>query len=752
MRISAAVLLLVLSSARGEAQSGPVPAAPPPEEPITITRATGPISIDGDLSDAGWKNVKPLEKWYEINPGDNVEPKVKSVAWLAYDDHFLYAAFHFYDPHPEQIRAPFGDRDNLSQSTDYGGLIIDARNDGKTAVLLLASPNNIQYDSVSDDSTGNEDSSPDFYWDSAARITPDGWTLEIRVPFSSMRYKKSDPQIWGLMLYRNWPRDRRYQMFTNRIPQGGNCFICNERKLVGLSGLPGGGHIVAAPYVTMKDQGAPREGILGNGIVTTPARGDGGADVKWTPSADTAIDGTLNPDFSQVESDVAAIAANQRFAIFFPEKRPFFLEGLELFNTPIQAVYTRTITSPRFGLRSTGKFGQNAYTFLVTQDRGGGSIILPGAESSNLANQDFGTTVAIGRIRHDIGVSFVSMMLADRENSGGSHNRVFGPDFQWRPTKSDTVTGQLLYSDTRTPNHPELADEWNGQHLASHAGDLWWSHSTKTIDWFTEYKDFGDQFRADSGFVPQVGYRDNNGEVGYTLRPKGFFSRIRLFINSDYQSMVDGRQLAREVSAGAGMDGKYSSFSRFRFSMNHVRLGDRVFTRHQLFYTVQITPTAWLSDVVLDGSAGQDVDFANNRLGRGANITLGGTLHPMNHLELRLNNGLRFLSVPVGIQQARGRLFTAQVERIKATYTFNSRMFVRAITQNVRTNQNQALFINATDQHIASLSTSLLFAYKLNWQTVLFVGVGDTHAVDEENELRPSDRQLFLKLSYAFQR
>src|SRR5476651_1433905 len=132
MRISAAVLLLVLSSARGEAQSGPVPAAPPPEEPITITRTTGPISIDGDLSDAGWKNVKPLEKWYEINPGDNVEPKVKSVAWLAYDDHFLYAAFHFYDPHPEQIRAPFGDQDNLSQSTDYGGLIIDARNDGKT--------------------------------------------------------------------------------------------------------------------------------------------------------------------------------------------------------------------------------------------------------------------------------------------------------------------------------------------------------------------------------------------------------------------------------------------------------------------------------------------------------------------------------------------------------------------------------------------------------------------------------------------
>ncbi|HKB78946.1 MAG TPA: carbohydrate binding family 9 domain-containing protein, partial [Thermoanaerobaculia bacterium] len=202
---------------------------------IHITRAGGPIRIDGDLSDPGWKNATRVDQWWETNPGDNVTPKAKSIAYLAYDDHFFYAGFEFDDPDPSKILGPYNDRDHIGSNTDdYGGVILDTRDDHKTAILFLVNPHNIQYDSVNDDTTGNEDSAPDFFWDSATKINGHGWTLEIRIPFSTLRYAGSSPE-WGIMLYRNWPRDRRYQIFANRIPRGNNCFICNEDELTGLT-------------------------------------------------------------------------------------------------------------------------------------------------------------------------------------------------------------------------------------------------------------------------------------------------------------------------------------------------------------------------------------------------------------------------------------------------------------------------------------------------------------------------------------
>src|SRR6185369_6196859 len=266
--------------------------------------------------------------------------------------------------------------------------------------------------------------------------------------------------------------------------RGGNCFICRTATLTGLENLPAGGHLVVAPYVTAKEEGIPRNGA-GTPLVNKPARVNLGGDVKWLPNENTAVDGTINPDFSQVESDVAQIGTNERFALFFPEKRPFFLEGIELFSTPIQAVYTRSITSPRWGVRATGKLGSSAYTALVSEDRGGGSVILPGPNGSDFADQDFNSFVAIGRVRQDIGKnrSFASFLVTDREVKGGGYNRVFGPDFQWRIGNTETITGQVLLSSTLTPNRPDLSPDWTGQQLNSHAADVWYAHSSRFWDW-----------------------------------------------------------------------------------------------------------------------------------------------------------------------------------------------------------------------------------------------------------------------------
>src|SRR4029078_536390 len=151
------------------------------------------------------------------------------------------------------------------------------------------------------------------------------------------------------------------QMFTSTLPRGGNCFICRTGPLTGLENLPSGGHLVVAPYVTVKEEGVPR-GALGTQLVNKPARVNLGGDVKWLPNEHTALDGTINPDFSQVEAHVAQVRPNQHCALFYPEKRPFFLEGIELFSTPIQAVYTRSITSPRWGVAPPAKSATTACT------------------------------------------------------------------------------------------------------------------------------------------------------------------------------------------------------------------------------------------------------------------------------------------------------------------------------------------------------------------------------------------------------
>ena len=236
----------------------------------------------------------------------------------------------------------------------------------------------------------------------------------MRIPFTSLRYKNGDPQTWAILMYRNYPRDRNYQFFSAKMPRGFNCFVCHANTLEGLQRLPAGGHFVAAPYVSSSAIGRPTAG-LGSPLASDPMQQHVGLDVKFTPNSDTAVDLTVKPDFSQVESDVAQISANERFALFVPEKRSFFLEGVDLFQTPIQAVYTRTITAPTWGGRITGKAAGVRYTALVVEDDGGGSVVLPGAHGSSLASQDFASTVFVARAKRDIGRSFISMLVTDRE-------------------------------------------------------------------------------------------------------------------------------------------------------------------------------------------------------------------------------------------------------------------------------------------------------------------------------------------------
>jgi hypothetical protein len=568
-----------------------------------------------------------------------------------------------------------------------------------------------------------------------------------------MRYRTASPQTWRILLYRNYPRDRHFQFFSAKIPRGSNCFICRSNMLTGLEHLPGGGHLVAAPYVSASEGAHPR-GDIGSPLVSDPVKPHAGLDVKYTPNADNALDFTVNPDFSQVESDTAQISANERFALFYPEKRPFFLEGADLFQTPIQAVYTRTITAPDWGGRVTGKTAGMRYTLLVAQDDAGGSVIIPGPNGSSLATREFGSTDAVLRVKREIGLSFVGMLATMREahsGANGGNNRVIGPDFQWRPSGSDAVTGQWLFSSSRTPNRPDLADEWTGQHLQGQAAHLRWEHNSKHADWFGFYQDVGDGFRADSGFVPQVGYREGYGGGGWTVRPKGFISRQRTFLNVDYQYDRNGGLISRNVMPGFGVDTPRDGFLQLRYQDEQARAGDVVLGRKRIGYVAQFSPTPWLSQIGVDGVAGEEIDFDNVRPGHGSTINLSARLNPTQHLELALLRNVRWLNVDTTSRSGE-RLFTAHVSRVRATYTFTSRLFVRGIAQYVSTHRDPSLYTAETTARSEEFTSSILLSYKVNWQSVMFIGYGDARELTDENRLAPSDRQFFVKLSYAFQR
>lgn len=701
---------------------------------VVLPRASGPVDIDGLLDDAAWQAAAKIDTFYEYQRSDNGPPPVQTIAYVMYDDHNLYVGVDARDPEPAKIRAPYVDRDRVFGDQDNIAVLIDARGEGKVALQLRTNPRGIQADAVNNDSSGNEDFSPDFFYDTVARITDTGWIAEYRIPLSTLRYEKREPQTWGLIILRNWPRDFRYTMSSSPLPRGSNCFVCHELMLTGITGLPSPQHLTIAPYVSAEQSARPRAG-LGSRLENDDFESETGMDLKWSPTPDTTIDATLNPDFSQIEADVAQIAANQRFAIFYPEKRPFFLEGSDLLETDISAVYTRTVTAPKWGVRGTGKRGDTTYTLLVTEDRGGGLLILPGPLGSTFAPQPEDSINVIGRARHEIGRSAVGAILTARESSGdGGHNRVFGPDFDWRPTDADVFRGQLLLSDT--------SDRYTDG--TSHALSLGYQHTTEKWDFEVDYEDFGTDFRADNGFVPQVGHRQLDAGGGYNFYPKeSFWIQVRPNGGISYVTDRDGNKIGQDQNFGFFLRG-----ARNIQLLTALHVGQEIFTGGRLLdetyleYFFAIDPSARWPKFTISGRIGEDIDFINAAEARSVVANIGATFRPMAKLQAELNWNNELLERRDGGE----RIYRAAVQRAKLTWSFNANSLLRVIGQYVETE-----FEGAPDFKEGAFLGSVLYSYKLNWQTVLFVGYGDDRVLDERADLRQANRTFFAKLSYAWQ-
>ena len=292
------------------------------------------------------------------------------------------------------------------------------------------------------------------------------------------------------------------------------------------------------------------------------------------------------------------------------------------------------------------------------------------------------------------GLSFVSVLATDRENHrtdagpepgrDNGYNRVVGPDFQWRPSGQDVVSGQWLYSNTKTPDRPHLADEWTGQTLTGHASQVQWSHNTVHLDWFARYRDISDGFRADTGFIPQVGYRELGGNTGWTFRPTNFLSRVRTFVDLNRQLDMSGNVISRNFQPGVGMDSKLSGFMQFQYVDETIRTpAGALIGRRQVPVLRAVQPLADMSRRSSPTRRSAKTSTSRTRgPAHGPTINASATLRPTDHLEIALLANQQWLSVDDAAGVSR-RLFTARVLRVKGTYTFTSRLFARAIAQYV---------------------------------------------------------------------
>lgn len=714
---------------------------------FATTRTTTRIDVDGDLSDAGWANAAVLPILYETSPGDNLPARVRTTCMVTFDSDNLYLACDAADPQPGDIRSFVTDRDNID-AHDRVEFTIDPFNDSRRAFRFEITPLGVQADGVFDQQSGQIDQSWDAIWSSAGRLSESGYAIEAAIPFKSLRFPSSDGvQTWGIYASRSWPRSDFVEMRSMRLDRDNSCELCQSNLVTGFEGISPGTNLEFVPTIT-SSRSDRRNDFPSGPVETGDVNGDPGLDVRWGVTTDFTLSATANPDFSQVEADAAQLDVNNRFALFFPEKRPFFLEGADFFSTPFQAVFTRTIVDPIGGAKGTGKIGSNAVGGLVARDESP-SVLIPSNQGSATLALGSEVTSYVGRFRRDIGESStLGGLITDREGDG-YFNRVAGVDGFIRPTPSLTLQLQYLRSQTDYPD--QLASD-RGQRTDSFSGNAVNARAVyETSAWRfqarAEQLDSG--FRADAGFIGQVDIRRLNvwgrrkiwGEEG------GWFSRIFLNGGVWHEESMVGRLTEQGVWANVFYEGPMQSTVWINPSRVREYFDGAIHTLLRLNTNAEIRPTGNLG-LGVRFQVGDAVDFANSRKAFRTQVRPELELRLGRHLDIAVSEDLQRFST------GGERIFTASLTELKTVYNFNTRFFFRVIAQYRNTDRNPATNINAINIDQQGFFTQFLLSYKVNPQTVAFLGytdnrVGSTTEAFERTPLTLTGRTFFVKFGYA---
>lgn len=714
---------------------------------LSIPKVDDPIKIDGKLDDPAWQTAAVAGNFSEHQPGDNTRPPVNTIALVTYDDNNFYMAFIAYDD-PKTIRASLRDRDDAWQDDDVG-IILDTYADGSWAYEIFVNPIGVQGDLRW--SNNNEDMSFDIVYQAAGAITDSGYQVEIAVPFKSLRFPDKPIQTWHATFWRNRPRGSREQYSWAAIDKNNPCFPCSFGTLTGIENVKPGRDFEFLPSITGFQSASLRNpDSSDSGLKYGKIDGRLSLGIRYPLSSSASIEATYKPDFSQVESDVTQIDVNSTFALFYPEHRPFFQEGADLFDTPFSAVYSRSINDPEVAAKVVGRMNRFSFAYLGARDQSS-PIILPFEERDTVFVAGKSTSNIVRIKRTILDDSFVGALFTTRSLDADGLGSLCGLDGRIRFLKNYSLKYQMLLSHTKEPNDTMLTAGFSqrvfdfGRHTTTFDGESFWGNAgfvgfgrdAKYWGFNLSYSEKNATFRADNGF-----------ETGNDRRQAELWNGVSFYPNNKIvDNFTPNFDIARVWnSAGTRKDEWFvPEFDAQLKGQTHIttsyvwsneRFHDIDFGR---IHRWEISITSNFSDPVI-----ASIDISHGRfiarnldipvLGRGTNITASTTLKPCSQFSIQPTYGYAKLNYPDG-----SKIFEGYILRTKFSYQFTLNMFLRLVLQ--------------YDHFDRDFQVEPLLSYKLNPFTIFYVG--STQAFDKfdgETGMTETNRQFFLKFQYLIRR
>ena len=723
-----------------------------------VRGASGVIQVDARLDEDAWLTATRVPLPYETNPGNSTPSPVDTECLVTFDADNLYFACEASDPDPDAIRAYITDRDDI-EGHDQIVFTLDPFNDARRGFQFGVSALGVQLDAVFSPNVGGgdggrqqgpSDPSWDAIWNSAGRITERGYLIEVAIPFKSLRFpSSSDVQTWGFFATRQWPRSERVETRSMAWDRSNACVLCQANLLTGFSEMSSSRNVEMTPTFTSgrTDSNAtfPTGGLTRGEVVS-----DFGLDGMWGVTTDLTLNGTINPDFSQVEADVAQLGVNDRFALFFPEKRPFFLEGADFFATRLQTFFSRTISDPRVGAKLTGKVGATALGAVVADDAVN-RLIIPGELSSRNATLKGRAVTAVGRIRRDVGGSSTVGAIYTGRDGDGYSNHVGGVDGFFRLASALTARFQYLHSETHYPETVSVSFDQPRIAFGGDAADFALQYDTR--NWFYDLSGrfVGAGFRADAGFTTQVNHRrlQTMVERRFWGNADDFYTVFAITGGGWHNENLEGRLIGEGAWASVRLEGPLQSEVWVNPNLRRQFFDGETGTHFHFWFGGSVQPSGALR-LEMSGNTGTEFDYTNGGQGRGLYLNPSAELRVGRRVHLRLSHTFQRLNTLDG-----AAIFRADLTQVRAVYNLNPRTFVRAVVQYRDTDRNPETHDDEVKRSESAVFTQLLFSYKVNPQTVVFLGYSDNRDAFTDHEhvdvpLTPSDRTLFLKLGYAF--
>jgi len=709
---------------------------------LRLSPASGlhPVKLDGKLDEALWQETEVFDRFYQTQPFDKTLAHERTEVRVLYDSRFLYVGIKGFDADPSQIRDSFSRRDKISIDQDFFGLFIDPSGGHKAAQVFYVNARGTVMDGIYSDTSG-DDTAPDYEFSVATARFEGGWSAEYQIPFSSIAYDKSASTPWSMLVMRNMTRDQRYRMYSGEVTRATSCNLCFSDAIVGMQELPSGVNWHATPQWVLRRS---RDEQVGSPVKSARAS-DLSLDLKYRPNSATTIDATFNPDFSQIELDSPQLSGNTRFSIFVQEKRPFFLEGADIFRTPYNAISTRSIADPSVGLRYTQRDADKDFSIVSARDAAGGLVLVPHAYYTAYANSPVASMASDARANFRIGALSIGAIATDRsyaDNRG--YNRVAGPDFVWQVDHNQLMRGQLLMSST-SAQVDTSGNVVRGATSNGHAAYFDWSRGNDQWGMSASVRDISKDFRADNGFFSQVGFRSINSDLTKKFGRLGVLNEFNVYVSGEYKLDSDGKLMSKNITPGVRVAGPFDSSAYVNISpvvKNRVNQDGTVFSLARIATGLAASPGKAIARVALDMTLGDVIDIVANRLGHGGSYTMSAKLRPMDRWEFEPSYATSWIS-------DRGELaYRESALQINSIVHLTAKDTLRVIVQDARTTRNPTMYAIAVAPESSRRVNSLVYTHRAGVGTATYLGWTMTKSDTPGFVVRRKQAELFAKLSW----